>query len=386
MRGNFCHLISNAAGRRRYLVGEAGEQETGNKMKWFQHQCDADENKKVRKIEKWGLNQGGEEGAMAATGRYWRLLEKLGKAEEKNGKFEFEPGYDLDLVADDLRCSPEYLMEFCNLLAQINAIDSQLWQEKRAIACPKLAERCDEYCKKKERRRQKMHGQAPESVPTIPGQAPENVPTVSGQTPEIVTLGSEDAPESVPSDSGDPCKNQHIHLHLQEQKNQRIEAEAPSGSAAPPPPDHQITPARVFHMWNDLGCRPSLAELTTERSKRLAVRIRKRGDPAWWERLFLKAKAANKPWLTFDFLIANETNAIKLLEGNYDHDYSSRNNGGRESKSGPGAYQKPNPANPGKFASRSRILSTDPGGGRADPEKDSPGQGGVPGSPECPAV
>ena len=52
-------------------------------MKWFQHQCDADENKKVRKIEKWGLSRGGEDGAMAATGRYWRLLEKLGKAEEK---------------------------------------------------------------------------------------------------------------------------------------------------------------------------------------------------------------------------------------------------------------------------------------------------------------
>jgi hypothetical protein len=360
-------------------------------MKWFQHQCDADENKKIRKIEKWGLTQGGDDGAMAATGRYWRLLEKLGKAEEKNAKFEFEPGYDLDLVADDLRCSPEYLVEFCDLLAQINAIDSRLWQEKRAIACPKLAERCDEYCRKKERRRQKMLGPSPDSVPTNPGQAPENVPgisgpppedigTVSGQSPDIVEIGSGDTPESGPTESGDASKNQHLHLHSQEQKKQKLEAEASSRSAAPTSPDPQITPAKVFHLWNDLGCRPSLAELTSERSKRLAVRIRKRGDPAWWERLFLKARAVNKPWLTFDFLIANDTNAMKLLEGNYDHDFSSRNNGGRGGKSGPGAYPKPHPANPDKFASRARILSTDPGGGGTGPEKDPPGQGGVPGA------
>jgi len=363
-------------------------------MKWFQHQCDADENKKVRKIEKWGLNQGGEEGAMAASGRYWRLLEKLGKAEEKNGKFEFEPGYDLDLVADDLRCSPEYLMQFCNLLAEINAIDSHLWEEKKEIACPKLAERCDEYCKKKERRRQKMQGQSPEGVPSLPGQggemvrtvsgqSSENVPTLSGQTPDLVPRGSGDAPEGVPNESGDASKNQHLHLHLQEQKNQKLEAATPGGSAAPPPPEPQLTPAKVFHLWNDLGCRPSLAELTTERSKRLAVRIRKRGDPAWWEGLFHRVKVLNKPWLTFDFLIANDTNALKVLEGNYDRDFGSGNNGGR-GQTRPGAYQKPHPANPGKFAAITRTLSTDPGGAGAGPETNPPGQGGVsdpPGGP-----
>jgi len=350
-------------------------------MKWFQHQCDADENKKVRKIEKWGLGKGGEDGAMAATGRYWRLLEKLGKAEEKNGKFEFEPGYDLDLVADDLRCSPEYLLEFCDLLARINAIDSRLWQEKKEIACPKLAERCDEYCKKKERRRQKMQGQSPDGVPSIPGQTPVNVPTMSGQVTEDKQTEHGQSPEGIGPGSGDACKNQHSHLHLQEHRNEKLE---PEGSAAPPP-DPRITPTKVFHLWNDLGCKPALAELTSERVKRLSVRIRKRGDPAWWEQLFLKARAANKPWLTFDFLIANDTNAIKLLEGNYDHDFGSRNDGGRR-QAGPGGYQKPNPADHGKFASRSRILSTDPGGGGTDPEKDSPGQGGVPGAPERPAV
>ncbi len=346
-------------------------------MKWFQHQCDADENKKVRKIEKWGLNQGGEDGSMAAIGRYWRLLEKLGKAEEKNGKFEFEPGYDLDLVADDLRCTTDYLMEFCDLLAQIRAIDSQLWQEKKEIACPKLAERCDEYCKKKERRRQKMQGQSPEHGPTMSRQSLEDIPTVSGQTPDIVPLGCGEAPESVPIESGDACKNQHLHLHLhlQEHKKQKLEAEASSAA----PHDPQITPANVFYLWNDLGCKPSLAELTTERSKRLAVRIRKRGDPAWWEGLFNRVKVLNKPWLTFDFLIANDTNALKVLEGHYDRDFGSGNNGGR-GQTGSGTYQKPHPANPGKFAAITRTLSTDPGAEGSGPETNPPGQGSVSGT------
>ncbi|MFA4904687.1 MAG: hypothetical protein WC600_18320 [Desulfobaccales bacterium] len=72
--------------------------------------------------------------------------------------------------------------------------------------------------------------------------------------------------------------------------------------------------------------------------------------------MFLKAKAANRPWLTFDFLIANDTNAIKLLEGNYDRDFGSAG-GGR--KTGSGTHQKLDSANPGKYASRSKIFYTD---------------------------
>jgi hypothetical protein len=135
-------------------------------MKWFQHQCDADENKKVRKIEvgpfvavktaPWPLR--------GDIGVSWK---SLARPRRRRVNLKFEPDYDLDLVADDLRCSPKYLIEFCNLLAQINAIDSQLWQEKQEIACPKLAERCDEYSKKKERRKQKRQGQSPDSVPTV---------------------------------------------------------------------------------------------------------------------------------------------------------------------------------------------------------------------------
>jgi hypothetical protein len=133
---------------------------------------------------------------------------------------------------------------------------------------------------------------------------------------------------------------------------------ASGGFTAPPPSDSLVTPGKVFHLWNDLGCKPYLVELTDGRIKRLASRIRKRDDRSWWEQLFLKAKAANKPWLTFDFLIANDTNAIKLLEGNYDHDFDSKSNGGK-GKTGSGAYPDPYAENNGKYAAITTIICND---------------------------
>jgi hypothetical protein len=150
----------------------------------------------------------------------------------------------------------------------------------------------------------------------------------SGSTPDLVESKSGVALEQ----PGSPPDLVPLSLSLSEVKSNSASALEEADASPPPPP--MITPAKVFHLWNDLGCKPALAELTPERNKRLAVRIRKRGDPAWWEQLFLKAKTANKPWLTFDFLIANDTNAMKVLEGNYDRDFGSA---GRGRKTGPGA-------------------------------------------------
>jgi hypothetical protein len=77
-----------------------------------------------------------------------------------------------------------------------------------------------------------------------------------------------------------------------------------------------------------------VSELTDERRRKAGLRIRKRGDPDWWGRLFEKVRELNKPWLTFDFLMKNDTNCLKVLEGNYDHDFSNRGKG-RGTKSGP---------------------------------------------------
>ena len=48
-------------------------------------------------------------------------------------------------------------------------------------------------------------------------------------------------------------------------------------------------PARLAELWNDLGCRPLVSELTDERRRKADLRIRKRGDPDWWGRLFEKS-------------------------------------------------------------------------------------------------
>jgi hypothetical protein len=364
-------------------------------MKWFEHQCDAAENKKIRKIERWGAARGGEDGAMAAVGRYWRLLERLGKEEEQTGYFEYEDGYDLELIADDLMAGVEYVRDFLDLLASLNAIEPDLWQKEAKVACPKLAERADEYYKRRQQRKEKNQKDKPKKPGFSPQPEPEPVPAVS-----------EECPDTIPTVSENPCVLTHVTLHTTQKKLEQASAwvaepAAPSGGAPPPEADDSASlmedsknvksltprfgPANLMQLWNDTGCRPRVSELTDERRKKAGLRIRKRGDPAWWRGLFEKVQGLNKPWLTFDFLMRSDTNCLKVLEGNYDHDFGSKNFGSRR-PAAPGAHQKPDPANHGKFASRVRILSTDPGGGGQDPEKDSPGQGGVPGARRCPAI
>lgn len=46
-------------------------------MRWFEHQATARNNKKIRKIERCYHEKGGDDAAMAAVGRYWRLLEVI---------------------------------------------------------------------------------------------------------------------------------------------------------------------------------------------------------------------------------------------------------------------------------------------------------------------
>ncbi len=115
-------------------------------MKWFEHQTNSSFNKKIRKIEKYyfeeaeGSGVDPDQAAMAAVGRYWRLLEVIGREGlDQDGKdvFELPADYTLELLADDMRCGVEYMKKFLALLAQINAIDAEAWSEGR-IYCPKM--------------------------------------------------------------------------------------------------------------------------------------------------------------------------------------------------------------------------------------------------------
>lgn len=295
-------------------------------MKWFEHQTAARHNKKLRKLEAHFGERGGPDAAMAAVGRFWRLLEVIGgEGLDESGLDLYQlPGdYTLDLVALDLRCDREYLEEFLGVLAEINALDPEAW-EQGAISCPKLAERMDSYAKRGKRLK-------------IPGS--ENGGGAAGK-PKAGAAGSKDEQTSNSVRTNfEGCSNsvrtndeECSSPQAQTQTQTQAQALQLSGCVAGPgKPAADATPgfgpAKLAAMWNDLGCRPQVSELTDERRKKAGLRIRKRGDPEWWRVLFAKAKGLDKPWLTFDFLLSNDTNCLKLLEGNYDRDFGRRSAG-----------------------------------------------------------
>jgi hypothetical protein len=147
--------------------------------------------------------------------------------------------------------------------------------------------------------------------------------------------GSRTTPGVVPEDSGrTPAEVKRREDKRREENVQASACVIGGADDAPPALASQLKPSVLVELWNDLGCRPLVSELTDERRRKAGLRIRKRGDPDWWERLFEKVRELNKPWLTFDFLMRNDTNCLKVLEGNYDHDFSNRGNG-RGTKTGP---------------------------------------------------
>jgi hypothetical protein len=148
-------------------------------MNWFEHRTDARNNKKIRKIER---HYGGGDAGMAAVGRYWRLLEIVAEQSEDHN-FVLPEGYDLELLAEDLKTNLDYLADYFNLLASIDAIDPEHWAAGR-IACPKLLDRASEYVKKKISKDVNIStktAKTADNIPTVSGQCPDNIPTVSGQ-------------------------------------------------------------------------------------------------------------------------------------------------------------------------------------------------------------
>jgi hypothetical protein len=119
-------------------------------MKWFEHQTSAYQNKKIRKIEIFYQDRGGQV-VMAAIGRLWRLHEIVGNqglGDDGLDTFSLPRDYGLEVLADDLFCSQDELFEFLELLAEINSIDADSWRDQKIVYLPKLAERADTYTKR----------------------------------------------------------------------------------------------------------------------------------------------------------------------------------------------------------------------------------------------
>ncbi len=90
-----------------------------------------------------------------------------------------------------------------------------------------------------------------------------------------------------------------------------------------PPCPHE----KIRELYN-MNCKslPTLLKLSKQRKQRLQVRWREHPDLQWWIKLFQKVEETpfccgdnDRGWkASFDWLIANDTNALKVLEGKYD--------------------------------------------------------------------
>lgn len=108
-------------------------------------------------------------------------------------------------------------------------------------------------------------------------------------------------------------------------------------AAAPPreipevpnlPPE--VTPAEILQAWQTVCVprgAPAVREVTGERQRKLRLRIREHPAFDWWDEVFRRMARSsflfgngNTGWrASLDWLIANETNAVKILEGKYDN-------------------------------------------------------------------
>jgi len=70
---------------------------------------------------------------------------------------------------------------------------------------------------------------------------------------------------------------------------------------------------------------PKISSISKSRSQKIVVRLKEQPDLSWWRVVFEKAnkaiiegKAGRKDWRpSFDWLIENDRNALKVIEGNY---------------------------------------------------------------------
>lgn len=98
----------------------------------------------------------------------------------------------------------------------------------------------------------------------------------------------------------------------------------PGEKIAEPPSAPKFGPAAVASLWNEIGCIPAVQKLSETRRRKLAARLRERASPEFWRELFHKVaqlQTKGRKWLTFDWIIANDTNLVKVIEGNYDQDF-----------------------------------------------------------------
>jgi hypothetical protein len=100
----------------------------------------------------------------------------------------------------------------------------------------------------------------------------------------------------------------------------------PSDSFNLTPDSFNLTPDSLFTLFNETCSNlPQITELTESRKQKTTIRLKKHPEKEWWLIVFQKAdgiyftsKDGGNWRPSFDWLIENDKNALKVYEGNYD--------------------------------------------------------------------
>lgn len=89
------------------------------------------------------------------------------------------------------------------------------------------------------------------------------------------------------------------------------------------------TVSDLIDMWNKYcGNLPRVSKLTQTRKRKIVQRLKEEPDPKVWEKVFVRCATNgflngtenDRLWsASFDWIIGNDTNYVKVLEGRYDH-------------------------------------------------------------------
>ena len=105
------------------------------------------------------------------------------------------------------------------------------------------------------------------------------------------------------------------------------------------PPADQVSAQEIIEAWRRICVprgAPDLREITGERKRKLRQRLREHPTFGWWDEVFRRMAQSRflfgngkTGWrASFDWLVANDTNAVKILEGKYD-DQANKNGAAR---------------------------------------------------------
>lgn len=99
-----------------------------------------------------------------------------------------------------------------------------------------------------------------------------------------------------------------------------------SGKNTPPEPERGVdgifTPNDLFRLWNERrGVLPKATKLTKDRTTKCKLRLKENPDKDFWmttiENLASSDFATQGKWANFDWILKNESNALKAFEGAY---------------------------------------------------------------------